>query len=115
MKRFIVYSVILTLVVYFALPYFVDGIFVQGWLPALFAGVSFAIINLMIKPILRIITLPFNILSLGLFGLFLNILLFWLVAHFVSGFNLAGFMPAFWGALIITLAHIIFGRVGQQD
>ncbi|MDE1874872.1 MAG: phage holin family protein [Patescibacteria group bacterium] len=88
-----------------ALPHIVSGIVVSGFYPALIAAVIFAILNLTIKPILKLITLPINILTLGLFGLVINSLLLWFVATFVNGFTIASFSAAFLGALIIAIVN----------
>ena len=98
MKKFILQIVGLALVVYYALPMFIDGIMVDEPRAAIIAAVLFAVINFAVKPILKIITLPLNILSLGLFGLLINVLLFWFVASIITGFTVATFVAAFWGA-----------------
>jgi len=56
-----------------------------------------------VRPILILLTLPVTILTLGLFILVINGLLFWLVASFVAGFHVGGFWSAFWGAIAYSL------------
>lgn len=85
------------------LAYYLPGISVSGWYTALIAALILGLVNAVLKPILVILTLPVNILTLGLFTFVINALLFWFVASFVDGFSVAGFWPAFWGALILTL------------
>ena len=87
MKKFLVQLIGLSLVVYYLLPEFVDGIATQDYRAAIIAAVLFSFINIAVKPILRIVTLPFNILTLGLFGFVVNILLFWFVASIITGFR----------------------------
>lgn len=105
MKKFLLQLIILGLVVYYILPEFVSGISIAEPRTAIIAAILFAIINFAVKPIVRIITLPLNILTLGLFGLLINVLLFWFVASIITGFTVVDFMAAFWGALILTLAN----------
>ena len=50
--------------------------------------------------------LPITILTLGLFSFVVNALLFWGISSFVKGFEVSGFIPAFWGALIISVVGI---------
>ncbi len=88
-----------------ALPYAVSGIAVAGWYPALIAALVFGLLNLVVKPILKLITLPINLLTLGLFGLVINGALLWFVASFVNGFTIASFGAAFLGALILAVVH----------
>lgn len=79
------------------------GITVSGWYAALITALILGLVNALIKPVFIILTLPVNILTLGLFTFVINALLFWFVASVVKGFNVAGFWPAFWGALIMSL------------
>lgn len=110
-KRFLLHAAILSLVVYYGLPYFINGISVTGWVPAIIAGITFAIISIAIKPILKIITLPLNLLSFGLFGLLLNIFLFWLVTELISGFDVISLISVFWGAFVITIINSVLGKI----
>jgi putative membrane protein len=85
------------------LAYFVKGIVVSGFFVALVTAVILGLVNALIRPLLLLITLPINILTLGFFTLVLNALLLWLVSSFIQGFTITGFWPAFWGALILSL------------
>ena len=79
------------------------GFQVAGWVPAIFASLVLAAVNTIVKPILFVITLPFTILTLGLFLLVINALLFWAVATLLPGFNVGGFGAAFIGALLYSV------------
>ena len=59
--------------------------------------------NTVIRPILIVLTLPVTVLSLGLFILVINGLMFWAVAYFVDGFHVAGFWAAVGGALLYSV------------
>jgi len=82
---------------------FVPGIEVSGLYIAVVVAALWGLVNIFIKPVLFILTLPLNLLTLGLFTFILNALLFWFVASFVEGFLVAGFFPALIGTLIISL------------
>lgn len=82
---------------------YLPGISVSGWYAALIAALVLGLVNAVIKPLLVLLTLPVNVLTLGLFTFIINALLFWLVASWVKGFYVAGFWPAFWGALILSV------------
>jgi putative membrane protein len=69
------------------------------------------LVNAVIRPVLIILTLPINILTLGLFTLVINGLLFWFVSSFVKGFSIVGFWPAFWAALIYSLVSIVVNYI----
>lgn len=79
----------------------VPGIAVRDFYTALLVALVYGLMNAIVRPLLLILTLPINLLTLGLFTFVLNALLFWLVARIVPGFSVAGFAPAFWGALIL--------------
>jgi putative membrane protein len=81
----------------------VPGIKVDSLLTTILAAAVLGLINVFIKPVLIILTLPLSILTLGLFTLFLNALLLELVAYFVKGFEVQSFLAAFLGSLIISI------------
>lgn len=81
---------------------YLPGITVSGWYAALITALVLGLVNALIKPVLVILTLPVNILTLGLFTFVINALLFWFVATVVKGFAVAGFWPAFWGAIVLS-------------
>ena len=85
------------------LTFYLPGMEVSGWYSALITALVLGLVNAVLKPILLILTLPVNILTLGLFTFVINALLFWFVASFIKGFDVTGFMPAFWGALILSV------------
>lgn len=76
---------------------------------ALIAAVVIGIINAFIKPVLSILTLPLTIVTLGLFSLVLNALLVLLVAQVVPGFTVAGFWPALFFSIVLSLVNAVFG------
>jgi putative membrane protein len=82
-----------------ALPYIFDSIKVDGFYTALVTALVLGLINSLIRPLLILLTLPLNILMLGLFTFVINGLLFWFVATFVKGFVVAGFWSAVGGAI----------------
>ncbi|MEM9398625.1 MAG: phage holin family protein [Verrucomicrobiota bacterium] len=75
----------------------------------LIAALTLGILNAFIKPIITIISLPFIILTLGLFILIINALLLMLTGFLVPGFQIAGFWSALGGSLIISLVGMFFG------
>lgn len=76
---------------------------------ALILAIVLGIINLFIKPIIFILTLPINILTLGLFSLVINALLIMLAGKIVPGFAVGGFWPAFFFSIIVSLVTTLFG------
>ena len=98
-----------------AVAYLVPGILVADFYIALIAALLLGLVNALIRPILLLITLPLNILTLGLFTLVINGFLFWFIASFVRGFQVAGFWPAFWGALVYSILSFFFSHLVRVD
>jgi putative membrane protein len=86
-----------------AVAYFLPSVSVASFYIALITALVLGLLNTLIRPVLVLITLPITILTLGLFTLVINALLFWFVASFVAGFQVAGFESAFWGALLYSV------------
>lgn len=87
----------------FAVPYIMQSVQVQNFTTALIAALVLALVNTLIRPVLVLLTLPVTFLTLGLFILVINGLMFWLVANVIGGFQVAGFWSAVGGALIYSL------------
>lgn len=81
----------------------VPGVTVQSFPAAFVAAIVIGIVNALIRPVLLLLTLPVNILTLGLFTLIVNALMFWLASSFTPGFRVANFGAAFWGALVFWI------------
>ncbi len=81
----------------------VPGIRVESVFTAIFAAAILGLINIFIKPVLIILTLPLNILTLGIFTFFINAFLLQLVAYMIRGFEVKGFLAAFLGALVVSI------------
>ena len=93
------------------IAYYLPGVHVSGLYAALIAALVLGLINAILRPLLILLTLPITVLTLGLFTLIINGLLFWFVTTLVKGFSVDGFVPAFWGALIMSLVSWIIGSV----
>ena len=90
---------------------YVPGITVSGFYTALIVALVLGVLNLTVRPILLILTLPVNLITFGLFTFVLNAGLFWFVATFVEGFSVAGFIPAFIGAFAVSVVHWIGEKI----
>ena len=85
------------------LPELIDSLALTSYSAALISALLLGLINALIRPILILITLPITVLTLGLFTLVINALLFWMVSGLVAGFVVPEFATAFWGALLYSL------------
>ncbi|MBU0649124.1 phage holin family protein [Patescibacteria group bacterium] len=86
------------------IAYLIPGIVVENFATALIVALVIGLVNAFIRPLILILTLPVNILTLGLFTLVINALLFWLVSTWIAGFTVPGFGEAFLGALVLWAA-----------
>jgi len=80
----------------------------------LIAALVLGILNAFVRPILRLLSLPFIILSFGLFLLVINALLLMLTARLVEGFHVDGFWPAAGGSVVISIISMFLGYSGRQ-
>ena len=94
---------ILNAIALLAVAFLFSGVQIQDWQAAAVAALVLGLVNALIKPILVILTLPVTILTLGLFLLVINALLFWAVASLLPGFHVGGFGSAFIGALLYSV------------
>jgi len=83
--------------------YMIDGIRVSGVFSAIFAAAALGIFNAFFRPIALILTLPINILSLGLFTFVINAIMLKLASAIIPGFDVYGFWASVWGALLISI------------
>jgi len=93
------------------IPYVTPSVSVDSFYTALITALILGLVNAVIRPILVLLTLPITIVTLGLFVLVINALMFWFVASFVEGFRVAGFWSAFWGALVYGVLSTIFTAI----
>jgi putative membrane protein len=100
----------ITTLAIFALPYFVAGITVSGILTAVIVAACLVFLNMVVKPVITLLTLPLNILTLGLFSLIINAAFFWFVAQIIQGFTVLNFMAAVIGAFVISIINWIVSR-----
>lgn len=94
---------ILNAVALLVVAYVLPGIVVASFGSALFAALVLGLINMLVKPVLILLTLPITVVTLGLFLLVLNALMFWLAGSMLKGFQVNGFWWAVGGAILYSL------------
>lgn len=99
--------------------YMLEGIQVSGFISAVGAAAMLGILNAFLRPIALILTLPINILSLGLFTFVINAIMLKMASGVIGGFEVNGFWPAVFGALIISLVswllNMLINDRGEVD
>lgn len=95
--------------------YLVKGFYVESLASALAAGAILGLLNILFKPILLLLTLPINLLTLGFFTLIINAFLLKMVSGVVPGFEVKGFWPALLGGFIISILNWILRSILEKD
>jgi putative membrane protein len=93
------------------LPYLLPSVSVDSFYTALVTAIVLGLVNAVIRPIFVLLTLPISVVTLGLFILVINALMFWFVASFIEGFRVEGFWSAFWGALAYSILSTLFSAL----
>jgi putative membrane protein len=119
MSKFILRWVINAIALYLAV-YLVPGVNLEGgWVSILWLALIFGLINAFLRPLLKLLTCPLIILTLGLFTLLINTFLFWLTSQvgqaFGIGFTIDGFWPAFLGGLVVTAVSVIMSLILKDE
>lgn len=112
---------VITVLALFVAALIVPGIRVSGtaWLAYALMAVILGLVNALVRPVLKILTCPLILLTLGLFTLVINGFTFWLAARIASGlgigFYVDGFWSAFWGALIVSIVSVILAALVREE
>lgn len=110
MKKLIV-KILLFAVAVVVASFYLPGITIENLVTALLVGVAVVAVNIFIKPIVKLICLPINFMTLGLFSLVINVALMYAVVYFVPGINAEGFIPALEMAGGLAVLSIILNLV----
>jgi putative membrane protein len=102
MAAFVIRWLVTTVAVLVA-AHLIPGISYQGWGTLLGASLLLGIINAFVRPILLLLSLPWIIITMGLFIFVINALLLMLVSKIIPAFQVAGFWSAFFGAIVISI------------
>ncbi len=104
----------LTAAVMFA-SYVLDGIYVKDFFSAFFTAAALGILNMFFRPLLLILTLPINVMSLGLFTFIINALMLKMASELIAGFTVTGFWTAVFGSLLISIANWMLTSLIQEN
>jgi putative membrane protein len=102
---------ILNAVALLVVAYLLPGITVSSFGSALIAALVLGLLNMLVKPVLVLLTLPITIVTLGLFLLVLNALVFWFAGSILRGFQVNGFWWAAGGALLYSIISGLLSRI----
>lgn len=97
-----------------AVAYLYSGVVVSSFTGALIAAAVLGALNLVVRPLLVVLTLPVTLVTLGLFLFIVNALMFWAAASLVSGLSVTGFGAALIGSLLYSLLQLAIDFVLQR-
>jgi putative membrane protein len=103
----IIVRIVITALALMGVAYLVPGIEVQSFYAALITAVVLGVLNVLVRPILVLLTLPITLITLGLFVFVINAVLFWFAASFIPGFTVLGFLPALAGSLLVAVVSTV--------
>jgi putative membrane protein len=98
-----------------AVAYLMRSISVSSFTSALIAALVLGLVNAVIRPVLVLLTLPVTVITLGLFILVINALLFWFVGSIVQGFHVHGFWGALVGSILFSIVSWLLSTVVLRD
>ena len=107
-------SWVLAAVIIMLTAYLVPGISVAGFLSALLVVLVITVVNIFIKPLIKITSLPSNSIIFFIIALVINALLFMLVGWVVPGFSVDGFIPALIGSIIVSIFIVPLALLGSK-
>jgi putative membrane protein len=112
--RIILHWIILSVAVW-GTTRIMPGISVNPVWVAAIVGACLTLFNMFLKPVINILTLPLNLLTLGFFSLVVNGFIFWYLSTILKGFTITSFQAAFVGALIVSLLNWLITKVFRFD
>lgn len=114
----ILIRILITSLAAFAAAYLLPGVHINQYTTAIILAIVLALLNVIIKPVLIILTLPITVVTLGLFLLVINALIILIAAHFIGGFRVDGFWWALFFSIVLSVITSVLnrlGRIGQRD
>lgn len=111
----LILKLLLTAVAVFILANFLSGVVVDGYMTAIIVSAILAVLNVFIKPILVIFTLPITILTLGLFLLVINAIIILLASNLISGFSVDGVWTAIIFSILLSILESLLHSLIKED
>ena len=93
--------------------YLLPNVAIDSFLTAVVVAVVLSVINTFIKPVIKILTLPINLLTLGLFSFVINGLVIWFASRLVEGFTVTGFIWAIIFSIVLSIISSVLSIIGK--
>ncbi len=95
--------------------YFIPGVRIGSFLSAVWVALFLGVVNVLVRPVLILITLPINILTLGLFTFVINAALILLASSVIKGFEVSGFWWAVLYSIVLSIVNYLINLIIQPD
>ena len=96
---------------FYVTAYIVPGVKIENFQALAVVAIVWGVLSIVLKPILILLTLPVNIMTLGLFTFVINAFLIMLMSNFVTGFKVDGFGAALLAAIVLALLNVVLGKL----
>ena len=110
----ILIRLLITSLAAFAAAYLLPGVHIDQYTSAIILAIVLALLNVIIKPILIILTLPVTIFTFGLFLLVINAVIILIAAHFIAGFQVDGFWWALFFSIVLSVITGFLNKLGEM-
>lgn len=107
--------ILLTSALVMLISYFIDGVSVNGFKAAIIVSVVLGLLNIFVKPVLILFTLPVTVITLGLFLLVINAVIILLCDNLVSGFSVDSFWTALLFSIVLSILESIIFKITEND
>lgn len=111
----LIIRLIINAIAFYLIAIYVPGFHIASFTTAIIAAVIFGLVNAIIRPLVLLLTLPATILTLGLFIIIVNALMFWLTVWITPGFKVDGFVPALIGAVIMMIVSLLTNHLFKAE
>jgi putative membrane protein len=104
-------KLLLNALAFYVTAYLVPGFTITGWQSLIIISIVWGILNIILKPILVLLTLPINLMTLGLFTFVINALILMLMGQIIPDFKLSGFGAALLGSVVLSLVSMFLSKL----
>lgn len=104
-------QLVINAIAFYVTAYLVEGVTISGWTALLVISVVWGVLSMIVKPILVILTLPINIVTLGLFTFVINAMLIMIMSSLVAGFKVESFGAALMAAVVLALLNMVLSKL----
>lgn len=109
----ILIRILITSLAAFAASFILPGVQIDHYLTAIVLAIVLALLNVIVKPLLVILTFPITVITLGLFLLVINAVIILIASHFITGFHVNGFWAALFFSILLSVLTSLLDRLGR--